>query len=120
MGGVMVSAFDESRRLNVSVFSQADGSFRIDKLQEADFRIRARLPGQRDHWVEKVKLGDGTLSISMQQAKGKELEEQAATSAFSQIRRPGRAELQDDVQLLPTRSAPSASVPRRNRSTGRP
>ncbi len=87
MEGVMVSAFDDERRQSTSVFSQADGSFRIDGLHEASFRIRARLPGQRDKWIEKVELGEDAITISMESAVGKELEEQRpASSAFGQLK----------------------------------
>ncbi|MGB0153891.1 MAG: PQQ-binding-like beta-propeller repeat protein [Verrucomicrobiales bacterium] len=87
MGGVMVSAFDDSNRQSVSIFSQADGSFQIDKLHPADYRLRARIPGQRDHWVEDVKLGDKGIKITMEPATGKELEEQRpASDAFAQLK----------------------------------
>jgi len=87
MGGVMVSAFDDERRQSTSVFSQADGSFRIENLHEATFRIRARLPGQRDRWIEKVSLGGDAIAITMEPATGKELEAQRpATDAFGQLK----------------------------------
>ena len=87
MGGVMVSAFDDERRQSTSVFSQVDGSFRIDGLHEASFKIRARLPGQRDKWIEKVQLGEDAVTISMEPAVGKELEKQRpASSAFGQLK----------------------------------
>lgn len=87
MGGVMVSAFDDDNRQSVSVFSQLDGSFQINDLHEADYRIRARLPGQRDHWVEDVKLGDDKIAVTMEPATGRELEEQRpATDAFAQLK----------------------------------
>ena len=87
MEGVMVSAFDDERRQSTSVFSQADGSFRIDGLHEASFKIRVRLPGQRDKWIEKVELGEDAMTISMEPAVGKELEEQRpASSAFGQLK----------------------------------
>jgi streptogramin lyase/outer membrane protein assembly factor BamB len=86
MGGVMVSAFDENNRQSISVFTQADGNFLIDRLHQADYRIRARLPGQRDHWVEDVKLGDDKVSVTMEPATGRELEEQRpASDAFAQL-----------------------------------
>ena len=50
MEGVMVSAFDDERRQSTSVFSQADGTFRIDGLREVNFKVRARLMGPLDHW----------------------------------------------------------------------
>ena len=48
----MVSVFDDSRRQSTSVFSQPDGIFRIEGLYESEFKIRARLPGQQDGWME--------------------------------------------------------------------
>ena len=87
MGGVMVSAFDAGRRQSTSVFSQADGSFRIDSLPDATFGIRARLPGQGDQWIENVKLGKEAIEITMEPASGKELEAQRpASSAFAQLK----------------------------------
>lgn len=87
MGGVMVSAFDDDRRQSTSVFSQADGSFRIENLHEAIFRIRARLPGLRDKWIEQVSLGGGEIEITMEPAVGKELEAQRpASNAFGQLK----------------------------------
>ncbi|MEE3178456.1 MAG: PQQ-binding-like beta-propeller repeat protein, partial [Verrucomicrobiota bacterium] len=87
MGGVMISAFDADRRQSTSVFSQADGSFRIESLSDATFKIRARLPGQRDKWIEDVKLGKEAIAITMESAAGKDLEVQRpASSAFAQLK----------------------------------
>lgn len=86
MGGVMVSAFDAERRMSTSVFSQPDGSFQIDELAEGNFRIRARLLGQLDRWLEDVKLGATELVFSMKPATGKDLEYQRpADSAFGML-----------------------------------
>ncbi len=83
----MISAFDAGRRQSTSVFSQADGSFRIESLSDATFKIRARLPGQRDEWIENVKLGKESISITMESAAGKDLEVQRpASSAFAQLK----------------------------------
>ncbi|MDP6208050.1 MAG: carboxypeptidase-like regulatory domain-containing protein, partial [Roseibacillus sp.] len=87
MGGVMISAFDAGRRQSTSAFSQVDGSFRIESLSDATFRIRARLPGQRDEWIENVKLGKEAIAITMGPATGKDLEVQRpASSAFAQLK----------------------------------
>ncbi len=87
MSGVMVSAIDDELRQSVSVFSQPDGRFKISDLQEGTFKIRARLPGQRDHWIEKAKLGDDTVSVTMESATGAELEDQRpASDAFAQLK----------------------------------
>ena len=86
MSGVMVSVFDDSRRQSTSVFSQPDGSFRIEGLHESSFRIRARLPGQQDGWVENVALGKNSIVIKMSPATGEDLEEQRpASDAFGQL-----------------------------------
>ena len=63
MGGVMVSAHDTERKQSVSVFSQADGSFAIDGLRKITFKLRARLMGQRDLWVEDVDAGAKNVAL---------------------------------------------------------
>lgn len=86
MGGVMVSAYDTDRRMSTSVFSQPDGSFRIDELAVGEFRIRARLLGQLDRWIEDVKPGANDLGFSMEPATGMDLEYQrTADNAFSML-----------------------------------
>lgn len=86
MSGVMVSVFDDSRRQSTSVFSQPDGSFRIEGLHESSFKIRARLPGQRDGWLENVTLGKDSVVIKMSPATGEDLEAQRpASDAFGQL-----------------------------------
>ncbi|MDG1363705.1 MAG: PQQ-binding-like beta-propeller repeat protein [Akkermansiaceae bacterium] len=86
MSGVMVSVFDDSRRQSTSVFSQLDGSFRIEGLHESSFKIRARQPGQQDGWVENVTLGKDSIVIKMSPATGEDLEEQRpASDAFGQL-----------------------------------
>jgi streptogramin lyase/plastocyanin len=87
IGGVMVSAFDDNNRQSISIFSEPDGSFRIDDLHPADYRIRARLPGRQDQWIEDVHLGDETIQITMAAATGEELEAQRpAADAFAQLK----------------------------------
>ena len=87
MSGVMISAFDDTRRMNVSVFSQSDGRFHVDGLPQASYRLRARLAGQEDQWLEGVKLGASDLAISLKPAVGEKLEDQRpATSAFAQLK----------------------------------
>lgn len=86
MSGVMVSVFDDSRRQSTSVFSQPDGSFRIEGLHESKFKIRARLPGQQDGWGENVTLGKDSIVIKMSPATGEDLEVQRpASDAFGQL-----------------------------------
>ncbi|MDB4720534.1 PQQ-binding-like beta-propeller repeat protein [Verrucomicrobiales bacterium] len=87
MGGVMVSAFDKGRRMTTSVFSQPDGKFRIDDLAEGDVRVRARLLGQFDRFIEDVKLGASDLEFTMESATGIDLENQRPSdSAFSMLK----------------------------------
>ena len=86
MSGVMVSVFDDSRRQSTSVFSQPDGSFRIEGLHRSKFKIRARLPGQQDGWVENVTLGKDSIVIKMSPATGEDLElQRPASDAFGQL-----------------------------------
>ena len=87
MEGVTVSAFDEERQLSVSVFSQADGSFRIDGLRDVTHKLRARLMGQLDVWQEDVDAGAAGLSFNMKPATGEDLEDQrTADSGFSMLK----------------------------------
>ena len=87
MGGVMISAFDKGRRMTTSVFSQPDGKFRIDDLAEGDVRVRARLLGQLDRFIEDVKLGVSDLEFTMEPATGIDLENQRPSdSAFSMLK----------------------------------
>ena len=82
----MVSAADEERRQSTSVFSQADGSFAIDGLRDAEYSMRARLMGQRDEWLDDVEAGTSGVSIRMEPATGMDLEDQRpADSAFSML-----------------------------------
>jgi streptogramin lyase len=87
MEGVTVSAFDEKLRRSISVFSQADGSFKIDGLRDAKFDVRARLMGQLDEWQKDVSGGADGVSFSMTPATGEDLEEQRpASSGFSMLK----------------------------------
>lgn len=87
MEGVMVSAFDEERQVSTSVFSQADGTFRIDELRDATFNVRARLLGQLDVWQEDIDAGAMGLSLAMERATGEDLESQrTADSALSMLK----------------------------------
>ncbi len=86
MEGVMLSAFDDSRRQSTSVFSQKDGSFRIDGLRDMDYKVRVRLMGQLDQWHKDVKIGTENIAIKMKPASGEALEVQRpATSGFSML-----------------------------------
>ncbi|MFT5496185.1 MAG: outer membrane protein assembly factor BamB [Kiritimatiellia bacterium] len=86
LGGIMVSAFQDERRQNSSVFTQTDGRFEITKLVDSPIRIRARCKGRVDQWIEDVVLGRDDLAIRMPMATGDELERQRpADSAFAQL-----------------------------------
>jgi streptogramin lyase len=76
MEGVTVSAFDAEREMSVSVFSQADGSFKIDGLRDATFTVRGRLIGDLDTAQEGVKAGASGLSLAMKPATGDALNAQ--------------------------------------------
>ncbi len=76
MGGVTVSAFDPEREMSVSVFSQPDGSFKIDGLRDATFNVRGRLLGQLDTMKEGVKPGASGVALAMAPATGAELDKQ--------------------------------------------
>jgi streptogramin lyase len=85
--GVTVSAFDEARDQSISVFSQADGSFKIDGLRDVTFNLRARLMGQQDEWQEDVQSGTTRISFAMKPAEGEDLEDQrTANSGFSMLK----------------------------------
>jgi streptogramin lyase len=85
--GVTVSAFDEARDQSISVFSQADGSFKIDGLRDVTFNLRARLMGQQDEWQEDVQSGTTGISFAMKPAEGEDLEDQrTANSGFSMLK----------------------------------
>ncbi len=76
MEGVTVSAFDPEREMSVSVFSQADGSFKIDGLRDATFNVRGRLIGQLDTMTEGVKAGASDVKVAMKPATGDDLNKQ--------------------------------------------
>ncbi|MCZ6772920.1 MAG: carboxypeptidase regulatory-like domain-containing protein, partial [Proteobacteria bacterium] len=87
MEGVTVSAFDEAHQKSISVFSQADGSFTIDGLRDATFKVRARLLGQLDEWQEDVGVGATGVSFAMKPATGEDLEDQrTADSGFGMLK----------------------------------
>lgn len=87
MEGITVSAFDEALEQSISVFTQADGSYTIDGLRDAEFNVRARLLGQLDEWQEGIAPGTEGLIFVMKPAKGEDLEAQrTADSAFSMLK----------------------------------
>jgi len=86
LGGVMVSAFQDSRRELTSVFSQTDGRFELRGLPDVPARIRARSPGRVDQWIETNCLGADDVALRMPMATGEDLEAQrTADSAFAQL-----------------------------------
>lgn len=76
MEGVTVSAFDAEREMSVSVFSQADGSFKIDGLRDATYKVRGRLIGDLDVMQDGVKAGASGVALSMKPATGDALNAQ--------------------------------------------
>jgi virginiamycin B lyase len=86
MEGVTVSAFDKGHQKSTSVFTQADGFFKIEGLRSVKFRVRARLMGQLDQWKKDVS-GGATVSFSMKPATGEALElQRTADSGFGMLK----------------------------------
>ena len=90
--GVMISAFDEDRKLSTSVFSQRDGSFIIDGLRDTVFQVRARLMGRLDEWEEEVEGGGADLKFTLKPATGEELEIQRTAGQRVQYAQMGQPE----------------------------
>lgn len=85
--GVMVSAVDAEHRKWTSVFTQKDGSFSISNLRNVDHKLRARLMGLGDEWINGVAVGTDNVMITTHPAVGDELESQRpASSAFSMLK----------------------------------
>ncbi|MGB0580151.1 MAG: carboxypeptidase regulatory-like domain-containing protein [Limisphaerales bacterium] len=85
--GVMITVFDEDMEMNTSVFSQTDGSFELTGLRDAEFQVRARLPGKLDEWYDDVKPGRGIVAVKMDPAVGEELQlQRPGTSAFGMLK----------------------------------
>jgi len=57
VGGVFVSAHDTENRKSTGVFTAADGTYAIDGLREKDYRVRARLKGLNDVWLDDITAG---------------------------------------------------------------
>ena len=84
--GVMVSAIDDEHRKWTSVFSQKDGSFKIEGLRSVKHNVRTRLQGLADEWVSDVAIGRSDLVVKTRPAVGDELETQRpASSAFDML-----------------------------------
>ena len=62
--GVMVSAVDDEQRKWVSVFTQKDGTFKVEGLRTVDHKIRTRLMGLADEWRSVVSAGTADLVIT--------------------------------------------------------
>ena len=87
IGGVFVSAHDTEHRKSTGVFTAKDGSFAIDGLRDKDHKVRARLMGQNDVWLEDIAAGSRNVAIAMTPATGWKLEKQRpAASAFSMLK----------------------------------
>ncbi len=84
--GVMVSAIDDEHRKWTSVFSQKDGSFKIEGLRSVKHNVRTRLQGLADEWVSDVAIGSSDLVVKTRPAVGEELElQRPASSAFDML-----------------------------------
>ncbi|SVA94893.1 uncharacterized protein METZ01_LOCUS147747, partial [marine metagenome] len=87
MGGVFVSAHDTEHRKSTGVFTARDGSFVIDGLRDLGHKVRARLLGQNDVWLDDIAPGSPELTIAMTPATGWKLEKQrTADSAFAMLK----------------------------------
>ncbi len=107
--GVTVSARDEAMQKTISVFSQADGSFKIDGLRDVKFNVRARLMGQLDEAQEAVAVG-ATLSFAMKPATGEDLEEQRTAARSTPIIIWRRSTPSWATRPCPAPSPPPASI----------
>ncbi|MCH7959300.1 MAG: carboxypeptidase regulatory-like domain-containing protein [Candidatus Hydrogenedentes bacterium] len=89
MGGVMVSAIDEALMKSVTVHTSPDGTFLIDGLDAASYKVRARLLGQEDSWTDALDVALGSeisgLKLSMSPAKDGNLQ-RTANDLFSMIK----------------------------------
>ena len=87
MEGVTVTAFDDVREQNTSVFTQADGSFTIEGLRDATHNVRARLMGQLDEWTNGIEGSASGMSFKMTPATGEDLEAQrTGESTFGMLK----------------------------------
>ena len=87
IGGVFVSAHDTEHRKSTGVFTAKDGFFAIDGLRDQDHKVRARLMGQNDVWMEQIGAGSRNVTIAMTPATGWKLEKQRPSdSAFAMLK----------------------------------
>ena len=87
LSGVFVSAHDLDNRKGSGVFTAKDGSFTIEDLRDKAHKVRARLLGQNDVWLEDIAPGSPSLTIAMTPASGWKLEKQrTADSAFAMLK----------------------------------
>lgn len=87
IGGVMVSAIDDSHRKWTSVFTRPDGTFTINDLRNVKHHVRTRLKGIADEWRSGVEPGADSLTIKTRIATSEELElQRPASSAFSMLK----------------------------------
>ena len=87
LGGAFVSAQDIENRESTGVFTAKDGSFTIDGLRDKNHKVRARLMGQNDVWLEDIAVGAKSVTIKMTTATGWKLEKQRPSdSAFAMLK----------------------------------
>ena len=70
IGGVFVSAHDLENRKSTGVFTSRDGSFSITGLRDNSHKVRARLMGLNDVWLEDIAAGAKSVTIKMTPATG--------------------------------------------------
>ncbi len=87
IGGVFVSAHDLDNRKSTGIFTSPDGTFSITGLRDKNHKVRARLMGLNDVWLEDISAGTEKVAIKMTKATGWKLEKQRpADSAFSMLK----------------------------------
>ena len=81
IGGATVSLFSNDKTRSVSVYSKADGTFELPPMPSEAYKMRARLMGLHDEWVD-IKPGEPKpVTFSLKKAEGWAL----------QLQRPGHS-----------------------------
>src|SRR5262245_12055173 len=62
--GAMITAYDAVENKTISVFSKAGGRFRLGTLADRDYKVRVRLPGFEDEFINVVYKSTGSSPVS--------------------------------------------------------
>lgn len=84
--GAMLTVFDQSGEKRQTVYTASDGSYAIRTPYAGSLRLRARLAGYRDVWIEQTVESESTASIDLQLASFADLAEASwalSASAFN-------------------------------------